>query len=150
MRSISRWSAAAVILSGTVVAGGKEQPLVSSQPAPSPLVAEKSDPEIAKLVKDIGDDDYRTREKPGRLLAALGEKALPQMRAELRSTDSPEVQRRLAVLIRKMDTERLVAPRRITIAKKQMTAKAAVDEIAKLSGYRIEFSGGSNDEKLPF
>ena len=49
-----------------------------------------------------------------------------------------------------MDTERLVAPKRITIAKKQMTVKAAVDEIAKQSGYRIEFSGGSNDEKFAF
>jgi hypothetical protein len=150
MRSISRWSAAAVILAGAVVAGGKEKPLVSGQPAPSPLVAEKSDPEIAKLIKDIGDEDYRTREKAGRLLAAIGEKALPQMRAALRATDSPEVQRRLAVMVRKMDTERLVAPKRVTIAKKQMTVKAAVDEIAKQSGYRIEFSGGSNDQKFPF
>ena len=89
MRSISRWFAAAVILTGAVVAGGKEKPFIAGQPAPSPLLAEKSDPEVAKLIKDIGDDDYRTREKAGRLLAALGEKALPQMRARCARPTAP-------------------------------------------------------------
>jgi hypothetical protein len=149
----SRWSAVAVLLAAAVVAGGaggKDKPLPPGSPAPSPLMTEKSDPSIAKLINDIGDEDYRTREKAGRALDALGEKALSQMRAALRASESPEVQRRLAVLIRKIDTERLVAPKRITIAKKAMTAKAAVDEIAKQTGYRIEFSGGSNDEKHTF
>lgn len=149
MLRTSHWSAVAVLLAGAVVAGGKEKPLPVVSPAPAPVV-EKSDPGIAQLIKDIGDEDYRTREKAGRALDAIGEKALSPMRAALRSTESPEVQRRLAVLIRKIDTERLVAPKRITIAKKVMTAKAAVDEIAKQTGYRIEFSGGSNDEKHTF
>jgi hypothetical protein len=149
MRSIFRWSPAAFILAGAIAAGAQEK-RAPGQPAPSPAAVEKGDSEIAKLIDDIGDEDYRTREKAGRLLAGLGEKALPQMRAALRATESPEVQRRLAVLVRKMDTERLVAPKRITIAKKQMTVKAAIDEIARQSGYRIEFSGGSNDQKYPF
>ena len=46
-----------------------------------PLVATKSEGTIAGLIKDLGNDDYRVREKAGRDLAALGEKALPRMRS---------------------------------------------------------------------
>src|SRR4029453_16254200 len=102
MRSKSSWAAVAVVIAGAVVAGAKEKRLPDGQPKSLPLVSEAVDPEVAKLIKDIGDEDYRTREKAGRALASLGEKALPKMRAALRITESPEVQRRLAVMIRKM------------------------------------------------
>jgi hypothetical protein len=146
----SSWAALAVVIAAVVVAGAKEKRPPGGQPKALPLVSETVGAEVAKLINDIGDDDYRTREKAGRALAAMGEKALPQMRAALRLTESPEVQRRLAVLIRKMDTERLVAPKCVTMAKKDMMVKAAIDEIAKQTGYRIEFGGGSSEEKYAF
>jgi hypothetical protein len=150
MRRASFWAITAVMVAGAVSVAAKEKFLPVAQPGPMPLVAEKTDPAVAQLIKDLGDDDYRTREKAGRELVALGEKVLPQLRAALAETDSPEVQRRLSVMIRKMDTERLVAPKRVTMNLKNVNAKAAIDEIAKQTGYKIEFGGGSTDEKYTF
>src|SRR6478672_11280833 len=147
MRRISAGAAVALLIAGAVTVGAKEKRLTPTQPASMPLVADKSDAAIIQLIKELGDDDYRTREKAGHALVALGEKALPQMRAALRETESPEVQRRLAVMIRRMDTERLVAPKRVTLAKKEMTAKAAIDEIARQTGYKIDYSGNGNAEE---
>src|SRR5262245_60915815 len=91
--------------------GGKDKLLPAEQPAPTPLVATgPNDPEVERLIKDLGSDDWRTREKAGTALAALGEKALPTMRKVMLATDDPEIQRRLAVLVRKMDHARLVEP----------------------------------------
>ncbi len=90
------------------------------------------------------------REKAGRELVAKGEKVLPQLRAALRETDSPEVQRRLAVMVRKMDVERLTAPKRVTANLKDKSVKSALDEITKQTGYKIEYSGGGNEEKHSF
>ena len=152
MRRLSLVAVVALLAAGAVGVGAKEKFLPFAQPGPMPMVAEKTDADIAQLIKDLGDEDYRTREKAGRELVAKGDKALPQMRAALRATESPEVQRRLSVMIRKMDTERLVAPKRITIAKKEMSVKAALDEISKQSGYKIDYSGGggNSDENQTF
>jgi hypothetical protein len=101
------------------------------------------------MIDDLGSDEWRAREKAGRDLAAMGEKALPHLRKALLETDNPEVQRRLAVLVRKMDRERLVEPKRVTLSAKNMTAKEIFNAISKQTGYRIEF-GGSSDTKLSF
>src|SRR6185436_6236544 len=80
----------------------------------------------------------------------------PAMRGALLSTDSPEVQRRLSVLVRKMDTERLVAPKTVPMSLKDTTVKDALAELTKQTGYKIDFSGshdGRQDfkvEKTPF
>jgi hypothetical protein len=111
--------------------------------AAAPTAAEAPiDPEIQRLVKDLGADDYRTREKAGQQLAAKGEKALPDLRRCLTASTDPEVGRRLAVLVRKMDHDRLVAPKRVTLARKDRTIKEALDEISKQTGYRIDVSSG--------
>ena len=149
MRRTPLWAVIAVLVAAIAVgvSGAKDQLLPFGLPAPAPPSAAKADAGIAQLIKDLGDEDYRTREKAGRELVQLGDKALPQMRAAYRETESPEVRRRLAVMIRRMETERLVEPKRVTIAKKEMTAKDAIEEIAKQTGYKVDFSAGSNDEK---
>ena len=141
--------AAALLVAGVLaLARGTGSTIQASRAAP----AAKANPTIAQFIKDLGDDDYRTREKAGRDLETLGEKALPLMRTALRETDSPEVQRRLAVMIRRMDTERLVAPKRVTLAKKTMTARQALDELARQTDYKIDYNGGgpNGDEKYTF
>jgi len=122
---------------GTGVAEEKPQLGTPPQMGESP-----ADDVVAKLIKDLGDENYRVREQAGRELAVLGEKALPQMRAALHATDSPEVQRRLAVLIRKLDHDRLVTPKTVTMKLTDKGVKAAFDEIARQTGYKIEYSGG--------
>src|SRR5207249_3175816 len=114
-------------------------------PATTPRVAETPpDPAVKQLIEDLGSEDWRTREKAGRDLAALGEKALPHMRKALVATENPEVQRRLLVLVRKMDRERLVEPKRITLSAKDATAKEIFEKIAKQTGYKIEYGGGQD------
>jgi hypothetical protein len=113
------------------------------------------DPELLKLVEALGSENYREREKAGQTIEAKGEKVLPDLRRAIAKTESPEIARRLTILIRRMDHERLVAPKRVTFSMKDCTAKAALDEIAKQTGYRIQFNnnGGplaTNDQKYSF
>lgn len=148
MRRSPCWALVGVLVAaaaGGVAAGDKRLPwgLFSADP----LVADRPhDAGVAQLLADLGSEDYRTREKAGRELAALGEKALPDMRAALLATENPEAQRRLAVLVRKMDHERLVAPKRVTLAAKEYTAKDALAQIEKQTGYKIEYGGNGGAE----
>lgn len=97
------------------------------------------DPAVAAHIRNLGADDYRVREKAGRDLEAVGDKALPHLKKALAEPTTPEVARRLTVLVRKIDYERLVSPRRVTMPEKERTAKEAFDEVARQTGYRIEF-----------
>ncbi|WP_439627417.1 hypothetical protein [Gemmata sp.] len=154
MRRESKWVVAAALVTGSagVASWAREDAAPESKPAPAPApLVVRPDPRVAQLLADLGSDDYRTREKAGRDLTALGEKALPGMKAVLLATDSPEVQRRLAVLVRKMEVDRLVAPKRVTLAVKQKTVKEALDEVSKQTGYKIEYGGnGGNELKHDF
>lgn len=153
MRRTSTWVAILILMAGVVGVGvgANEKQLVEALPATAaPTPTTKTDPKVAQLLADLGSEDYRAREKAGRDLAALGERALPAMKAALLASDSPEVQRRLSVLVRKMEVERLIAPKRVTLSIKQKTVKDTLDEIAKQTGYRIEFGGGGADTKLDF
>jgi hypothetical protein len=136
-RAILTLLVATGLVIGSWGADGQLRPGTTAKPTESP-----TDATIAKLIKALGDDDYRVREQAGRELAQLGEKVLPQMRAALHTTDSPEVQRRLAVLIRKLDHDRLVTPKTVTVKLKDTTVKSAFEEIARQTGYKIEYTAG--------
>jgi hypothetical protein len=154
MRSTARMSVFGLLILSICAVGGKsEEPdfLPAAPLSGNPRVANgPADPVIAKMIEDLGSEDWRTREKAGRDLAAKGEKALPHMRKALLATSSPEVQRRLAVLVRKLDHARLVEPKRITFNFKDKTPKQIFDEIAKQTGYRVEFGGGGAETKHSF
>jgi hypothetical protein len=116
--------------------------------------AEKADAVVEQFILDLGSEDYRTREKAGRELALRGEKVLPAMRRALAVTESPEVHRRLLVMVRKLDYDRLVAPKAVTLNMKDKTVKQAMEEIAKQTGYKIECNGvggrGGAEQKFTF
>lgn len=152
MRAIALTAVFGVLLIATFAVGGKLEKFVPAAPPTSqPRVAEgPPDPALKQMIDDLGSEDWRTREKAGRDLAALGEKVLPHMRKALLTTDNPEVQQRLSVLVRKMDRERLVEPKRVTLNMKDKTAKEFFDEITKQTGYRIEFGGGGQETKHSF
>jgi hypothetical protein len=137
-----------VLAAGAIT--GKEPPPPPELPSPDPLVAAgAANTDVERMIKDLGSDDWRTREKAGSELAKKGEKALPTMRRAMLNTDSPEVQRRLVVLVRKMDYARLVEPKKVTFSAKDQTAKQLFDEIARQTGYGIQFDGGG-DAKFSF
>jgi hypothetical protein len=118
---------------------GVKAPATAAPAAKAPELP--PDPAVTAHVRNLGADDYRAREKAGRDLEALGDKALPHLKKALADTTNPEVARRLSVLVRKIDYERLVSPRRVTMPEKARTIKEAFDEVAKQTGYRIEFQG---------
>jgi len=97
-----------------------------------------------RLVADLGAADYRTREAAGRRLAREADRALPVMRQALRTLDDPEAARRLEVLIRKLHTERLVAPKRVTFTGDRVPAKELLAEIARQTGYKLAVNGADN------
>lgn len=103
--------------------------------------AAAQEPPVAVLVERLGSDDYEVRERAGQDILQRGDKVLPELRKALDASDNPEVSRRLTVLIRKLDHDRLVSPRRVTLSVKNTSVKEVVDLIAKQTGYKIEFSG---------
>jgi len=151
MRRTVNWVIAATLMTGVLGFGirAEDKPVAEKVPpaTPPPVVASKIDPVVSQLIADLGSEDYRVREKAGRELAVLGERALPGMKSALLATDSPEVQRRLAVLVRKMEIDRLISPKRITLTVKQKTVKETLDEISKQSGYKIEYGGANGAEQ---
>ncbi|MBY0513879.1 MAG: hypothetical protein K2P78_08200 [Gemmataceae bacterium] len=101
-------------------------------------------PSVAALIEKLGADDYATREQAGKDLLGMGDKVLPDLRKALAGTDNPEVSRRLAVLVRKLDLDRLVAPRRVTLSVQNKPVKDVVEAIAKQTGYKLTYNGSSD------
>ncbi len=144
MRCKSGWAAIALLAGGGVglTALAEDKAMPPGQ-APVTKAADPADKTTAQLIADLGSDDYRVREKAGRELGQLGERALPALRAALLATDSPEVQQRLAIIVRKSDIARLVNPKRVTLAVKGKTVKEVFQSIQKQTGYKIEYSADS-------
>jgi len=104
----------------------------------------------ADLIADLSSPDYRLRERAGRELARRGELVLTELRAALAATDDPEASRRLGVLVRKLEHDRLVAPKRVTLHLKDKPLKEAIDSIAKQTGYRIDFNTNRGETTYTF
>ena len=92
---------------------------------------------VAPLIAQLGSPDYRAREKAGRDLLALGDRALPALKAALPTVEDPEANRRLQVIVAKLDGDRLRSPRRVTLKVTDKSPKEIVTEIARQSGYVI-------------
>jgi hypothetical protein len=131
---------------GLAAVGGAPAALVAGQAPPKPAAELPTDPAVLALIADLGADDYRAREKAGKALEARGEKVLPALRRAAAEADRPEVARRLAVLVRRMEYDRIVAPKRVTLSVKNRPAKDVLDEIARQTGYRIDFQGGGRGD----
>ena len=106
--------------------------------------------EVRGLVEQLGAPDYRTREKAGRQLLALGDRVLPQLTAAARATEDAEVARRLQVLVEQIDAARLTTARRVTLKLQNKSAKAVVEELARQSGYALQYGGGDDDRRYSF
>lgn len=160
MRIAAGWAFVGVLGAGFLTSDAADRKLLGVKlPAPAPAVIPEKpiDPELLKLVNALGSENYREREKAGQALEGKGEKALGDLRRALSTTDNPEVNRRLTMIVRRMDYDRLVSPKRVTMNLKDKTAKAAFEEIAKQTGYRIDFNnnggggiGGQAEPKYSF
>jgi hypothetical protein len=111
------------------------------------VVAEQA----ARLVAELGSDDFETRERAARQLETLGPAVVPALRKATTSPD-PEV-RRLAVqvaerLARKMEAAEVLEPKRFRLAFRDMPLNFAVQEFTRVTGARLQLDGVKGDRKV--
>jgi hypothetical protein len=98
----------------------------------------------SKLVAQLGDRDYRTREAAGRKLLDLGEKALQAVEAGIDSP-VPEVARRcedlFADLKHKIEADALLAPTMVDLPDGATSVQKAFDSLTRQSRYVLRVEG---------
>jgi HEAT repeat protein len=113
------------------------------------------DPATQRLIDQLGDLDYRKRDEAARRLDAMGEKALPYLRAARKHTD-PEVRRRAAELLGPIEYATVLAPKRVTLTLEKKTAAEVIQALGKQTGYAIDLApgpapkAGKADEQFTF
>src|SRR5262249_2872619 len=102
---------------------------------------------IDKLVERLGSEDFTDREKAATDLDACGAAALPALRKAAESKDA-EISKRSAELVAKIEkrveSERLLAPKRVHLIYKDTPIAEAVADFAKKSGYPLTLSDPEN------
>jgi hypothetical protein len=116
-----------------------------------PLLAEdnpdKDKARIAKLIQKLGSDEQDDRDDAEEQLGKLGPKALEALR---KASDHSDVEirrraRKLAGAIEyQMTAEALLAPKKVRLKLDDVTVAEAVEQLAKLGGYRIDLSSKGN------
>jgi hypothetical protein len=106
----------------------------------------------ARLVADLGSDDYETRERAARQLEALGSAVGPALHKAITSTD-PEV-RRLALevagkIARKLETAEVLEPKRFRVAYRDTPLNVALEDFKRVSGANIQLENvKATDRKI--
>jgi hypothetical protein len=104
---------------------------------------------LARLIEQLGDRAYSTREEASRALSEIGEPALEALRRARTSTD-PEVRRRATLLVRRIeqqaDMRRILSPTKLRLTCKELPLPEAVELLAKKAGVAIQLQG--NREEL--
>ena len=131
------------ILLGTAIA----EPAARGQ---EPQAVEASTPALvaARLVHDLGADDYRLRAAADLRLAELGVAIRPELEQALLS-ENPEIRLRARDLLRRMEIERLWQASRFRYAARGKPASAALVELANQTGNHVLLGDqyGSFDDK---
>jgi hypothetical protein len=128
--------------------------VVSGQPA-------TPDARIDALIRKLGSSSFAQREQARKDLEAIGTPALDKLRA-VKTTDA-ETGRRVAELIRLFEgqllTRQILAPKEVSFKTKDSAVQPAIAELARESGYPIQFLGDATkfadkkvtlEGKLPF
>ena len=69
---------------------------------PTPNVPDALREKIARLIRDLGHDDWQTRENAGRQLEEIGFMAKAQLDEAVKQSTDPEVRRRARLLVEGM------------------------------------------------
>jgi hypothetical protein len=105
---------------------------------------------IARLIKQLGNDDFEEREKAVKDLEAIGSPALPALREAARGGDV-EVKARATALVHKMEgkalSAKVLAPTKVTVVFKDTPLAEAVAEFSKKSGYTLQLHDPDNKLK---
>jgi hypothetical protein len=113
-----------------------------------------NDARIEGLVRKLGSPVYSQREQARKELQAIGVPALESLRRAAKNADA-ETAYRLGDLIRDFEeqlvTQQILAPKEVNLKLKDATVQEAIAELAKASGYPIQFLGDATkfaDKKL--
>lgn len=102
------------------------------------------DEAITQLLAQLGSDHFQEREAASRQLEALEASALPSLR-KAREHPDLEVRRHVVELVqrleRRVDSRRLLEPKRLRLVVKNLPVPAAVAELARLTGASIQIHG---------
>ncbi len=117
-------------------------------PAADPPKADAE--QIAKLIKQLGSDEFEAREKATKELEQVGTPAVEALR-EAAKTGDAEVKTRAAGILEKVEkkaaTEKLLAPTKVKLSFKDTPLKDALTEFNKKSGYTITVHDPDNKLK---
>jgi hypothetical protein len=122
-------------------------PAQAKRVSPQQAVAEQA----ARLVAELGSDDFETRERAMRELEALGPAVGPALQKATTSTDS-EV-RRLALQVagkiaRQMETAEVLEPKRFRLSFRDMPLNVAVEQFKLVTHAQITLDGVKGDRKI--
>ncbi len=113
--------------------------------------ADKADNErIAKLVKQLGSEDFDEREKASKELGEIGPAALDALRAAMKDGEA-EVKARAAILVKKYETvaetQKILAAKKVHLVFKDTPVVEAAADFSKKSGYTINLQDPANKLK---
>jgi len=114
----------------------------SSALAVAPPPATLNDRQLLQLIEQLGDQDFRVRDRAEEQLSQQGAVALPYLRKALSHRD-PEIRRRALRLIPSLEHAVLVAPRCVTLRVRNRPLLEILEEISKQTGYKIQHQGGA-------
>ncbi len=119
--------------------------------APAVEKGEKPDADrIAKLIAQLGSDDFDEREKASADLEAVGDPAYGALREAARNTDE-EVHKRAEILIGKIEKRRESAealkPKHVHLIYKDTPLSEAIEDFKKQTGYNITLNDPENKLK---
>ena len=117
---------------------------------PTSAADKPSDAEIAKLIKQLGSDEYAVREKASEALDKIGAPALEALRKAIKDGDA-EISRRAEDLVGRIEkrgeTASILAAKKVKLAFKDTPVPQAVEELRKQSGYNIVLQDPKNTLK---
>lgn len=106
--------------------------------------AEDKPESVSVLVGKLHSPDYRTREAAGKALESRGIDALPELRKALDTSPPAEARKRLSTLVEKLERLQTLSPKRLTLKMTDKPVAEVIREIARLTGYPLQFQGGKN------
>jgi hypothetical protein len=116
--------------------------VLAAPPAPA-----ADDSPVARLIDRLGSQDFAAREEAGRDLEALGPAVLEPLHRAARG-DDPEVRRRAADLVRRLEAralgEKVLAPTRVRLTYRDVPLRAALEDLQRRTGLRMTLNDPEN------
>jgi hypothetical protein len=109
-----------------------------------------AEPSTEKLIEQLGSRSYREREAASRALESRGDSTLEPMRKAATTTKNPETRWRLQALITRLERSQILSPKRVTLNVNNQPIGDAINEIAKQTGYAIQYQGNNRNHPVSY